>query len=113
MLEITSTKTASATIVSPVGRIDSATAKTFEEAVLGLLDAGAHTIVVDLSNLQYVSSAGLRVFLTAAKKAKSLGGALATCSAQPSVLEVFHISGLTGVLGMHVGVDEACTALKG
>lgn len=113
MLEIKSAKAESVTIISPAGRIDSATAKTFEEAVLSLLDAGSNKVVVDLSALQYVSSIGLRVFLAAAKKANSLGGALTTCAAQPGVREVFEISGIASAFGMHAGVDEACAALKG
>jgi stage II sporulation protein AA (anti-sigma F factor antagonist) len=113
MLEIKTTKAGSATIVNPAGRIDSTTAKVFEESVLGFLDANSNNVIVDMSKLEYISSAGLRVFLTAAKKAKSLGGALTTCSAQPSVREVFEISGFANMLGMYVGIDDACAALKG
>ncbi len=113
MLEIKSAKAHSVTVVGPAGRIDSTTAQAFEDSVLSVLDAASNSIVIDLSQLEYVSSAGLRVFLTAAKKAKSFGGALTTCSAQPSVREVFEMSGLANVFGMHAGLDEACAALKG
>jgi stage II sporulation protein AA (anti-sigma F factor antagonist) len=113
MLEITSAKTGSTLVVSPAGRIDSTTAKAFEESVLSLLDAVSNRVVVNLSMLEYVSSAGLRVFLTTAKKAKSFGGALTMCSAQPSVREVFEISGFANLFGMHASIDDACATLKG
>lgn len=113
MLEIETVKTGSATVISPAGRIDSTTAKAFEERVLGLLDAVSHSVVVDLTKLEYVSSLGLRVFLTAGKKAKSLGGALTMCCAQASVRDVFELSGFGSLFAMHASIDDACTALKG
>lgn len=113
MFEMETVKTGSATVISPAGRIDSTTAKAFEESVLGLLDAESHSVVVDLSKVEYLSSLGLRVFLTAGKKAKGLGGALTMCCARPSVREVFEISGFAGLFGMHASIDDACAALEG
>ena len=50
------------------GRLDAVSSKMFEEKVLALVDGGERRIVIDLSRLDYVSSAGLRVFLVASKR---------------------------------------------
>lgn len=112
MFELRNKKVESMTVLSPVGRIDSATAKSFEDGVMKLLDAHSNKIVMDLSALEYVSSAGLRVFLTAAKKAKSLGGGFTLCSAKPNVREVFDISGFTNLFGIHPSEKEACASFS-
>ena len=54
--------------------------------------------MLDLGRLDYISSAGLRVVLIAAKRLKSVGGALVLCTLNPSVREVFEISGFASIL---------------
>ncbi|MFM7084677.1 MAG: STAS domain-containing protein [Hyphomicrobium sp.] len=110
MLELKNKKIDTMTVLSPVGRIDSATAKSFEDGVMKFLDGSSNKIVMDLSSLEYVSSAGLRVFLTAAKKAKSLGGGLTLCAPKPNVREVFDISGFTNLFGVHASEKDACAS---
>ncbi len=61
-------------IVSVNGRIDSATAPEFDNALKGLLEHGRKKIVLDFSGLDYISSAGLRAMLSALKTAKNGGG---------------------------------------
>jgi anti-sigma B factor antagonist len=79
-------------VFAPVGRIDSNTARDAEAALLPKFDDG-HGIVVDLAELTYISSAGLRVLLMAAKRSKASGVPLALAGMAPSVLEVFEVSG--------------------
>lgn len=61
-------------IVSVNGRIDSATAPEFDNALKGLLEHGRKKLVLDFTNLDYISSAGLRAMLSALKSAKNSGG---------------------------------------
>ncbi|MEK4035059.1 STAS domain-containing protein [Methylocystis sp. IM3] len=100
-------------VVRPKSRIDSGTAASFETQCAALLEKGPHKIVIDLSEVDYVSSAGLRALLIAAKKAKSLGGALTLCGLRGSVSEVMAVSGFDAMLGAHPGVEEAAAALAG
>ncbi len=100
-------------VVRPKSRIDSGTAASFEAQCAALLDAGPNRAIIDLSEVDYVSSAGLRALLIAAKKAKSLGGALTLCGLRGSVKEVMAVSGFDAMLGAHAGVDEAAAALGG
>ena len=58
-------------VLKPSRRIDSSSAKAFEDEASALVDAGPKKVVIDASDLDYISSAGLRVILTTAKKAKA------------------------------------------
>lgn len=82
----------------PIGRLDSATAASHESALLGLLDGEVSSVTVDLSQLDYLSSAGLRVLLLAARAARSRGGSLVLESPKPQILEVLRISGFDRIL---------------
>ncbi|MGD9535637.1 MAG: STAS domain-containing protein [Alphaproteobacteria bacterium] len=100
-----------ATIVTVSGRIDSANAKQFEEALMSRLSAVASSVLLDLSRLQYISSAGLRVILLAAKQQQASQRSFALCSLTPMIKEVFEVSGFNRILGIYPSRDEALAAL--
>ena len=75
------------------GRLDGFTSPTHEAELKALLAGEAQSVTIDLSQLDYVSSAGLRVLLTTAKMAKAKGGEVVLTSPAPVVLEVLKISG--------------------
>lgn len=76
------------------GRLDATTVSAHKLAIQELLCGDVHSIEVDLSGLDYVSSAGLQILLLAAKAAKQKGGQLALISPKPQVLEVLRLTGL-------------------
>lgn len=80
------------------GRLDSASSATLEKELLGLFEAPQSRVLADLGALGYVSSAGLRVFLLAAKRARQVQGKLVLCALQPHVQEVFEMSGFSRIL---------------
>lgn len=100
------------TIVAPQGRVDSNTAKAFEERILGILDGGAKSVVIDLGGLAYISSAGLRVLLMAAKRAKSQQVKLALCALTDNVRSVFDMSGFGQLFQIHKAVEEAIASVQ-
>jgi anti-anti-sigma factor len=112
MLEINSECTDNVLIIAPIGRLDGITSRDFSEKIINLIDALSKHVVLNLTGLNYVSSEGLRVILTAAKKAKSGGGTLTLCSPQQSVHEVLTISGFAPMLGVHGSVEDAVIAVK-
>lgn len=112
MLDATTFNIGDITVVRPSGRIDSATAKLFEDHLLTAIQNQSCKLVIDLSGVDYVSSAGLRVFLIGAKIAKEHGRALTVCSVLPHVREIFDITGFSSLLGLHATLDEACLALR-
>jgi anti-anti-sigma factor len=68
---------------------------------------GGHRIVLDLSPLSYISSAGLRILMITAKQVKSQQGVIAVAAMQPVVREIFDISKFTYVLKCFDSVSEA------
>ena len=103
--------TASATIVSLQGQLNSANANTTEAEVLGLVSGGARNLVLDFAALDYISSAGLRMVLVVAKRLKQEGGLLLLCGMQPHVREVFDISGFLAILNVVPSRAEALARL--
>lgn len=89
-----------ATVVTVAGRVDSAGADAFEHALLGLFEPPAARVLLDCAALAYISSAGLRVVLMAAKRARHSQGRLVLCGLRPEVREVFEISGFATILDL-------------
>lgn len=75
------------------GRVDTISAPAFEKGVVGALNGPEKLLVFDLSSLEYISSAGLRVILSAAKTLKGKGGEVRLAATSGSVKKVFQISG--------------------
>jgi anti-anti-sigma factor len=107
-MEITHIPHAHATVLALSGRLDGLASPALEQHVDAALAAGAKVLVLDLSSLAYVSSAGLRVFLTAAKKFKSAGGRATFVALPAAIREVFELSGFLAVLDVR---SDLATAL--
>ncbi|MHB1080290.1 MAG: anti-sigma factor antagonist [Prosthecobacter sp.] len=99
-INIATTRLSSSATLSLTGRLDGLSSPELEQQVCALIASGVRTLTFDLSGLDYVSSAGLRVFIIAAKKLKASGGAAHFTSLTPAVRDVFHISGLLTALGV-------------
>lgn len=99
-------------VLSPVGRVDSNSAREVEETLLPLFDAGA-PVVVDFAALNYISSAGLRVLLLAARRSKATGVPLALAGMSKPVEEVFKISGFAKLFHIHADRTAALAAKAG
>lgn len=81
------------------GRLDTNTAPQLENDLQDSLQ-GIKEMIFDLSDLVYMSSAGLRVLLSVHKKMKSLGGCLKVKNANEEIMEVFEITGFVDVLNI-------------
>lgn len=86
----------------PVGRLDGSTAATHEKSIQDLLAGEVNSIAINLSEVDYVSSAGLRVLLVAAKAAKGKGGKVVLVSPKPAVLDVLKLSGFDKIIQIDV-----------
>lgn len=82
-----------AVVASVRGKVDTVSAQAFEKGLAGALNREETLLVLDLSGLEYISSAGLRVILSAGKTLKARGGNVRLAGAQGSVKKVFQISG--------------------
>ena len=92
------------------GRLDAATVPAFEQALQRLLLEGQARLVVDLGEVNYISSSGLRVLLTARRQSRSRGGDLFLCSLRPRVKEIFEMVGFLSVFGVYAASEEAAAA---
>jgi len=105
----------SARVVSPRGRLDHDNCDAFQHDLADHLDACAHegaALVLDMSGLEYVSSAGLRCLMIAAKQASSHAGRIVVASAQPVVAEILQISRFNLVLPVFRTTREALASVS-
>ena len=89
------------------GKLDTKTSPDAQALLTELIERGATKIVVNFDKLVYISSAGLRVLLAAAKQLKGNSGELRVCSLNEVVQEVFEISGFNTILAISESELEA------
>ncbi|GLI34371.1 STAS domain-containing protein [Desulforhabdus amnigena] len=89
------------------GRLDANTSPEFEKELFDLIRKGESKFVLDFQDLDYISSAGLRVLLKAAKTLKSSEGQISFSSLKDYVREVFEISGFDTIFRLHATQEEA------
>ena len=82
------------------GRLDTTTAPQLEDELRELFTHGEKSLVLDLQELDYVSSAGLRVLLFAQKSVNATEGKMVLKNVKPEIMEVFDITGFTDILNI-------------
>lgn len=109
-MEFTERRAGQALVLAPAGRIDMGTAEVFRERLIPLVQSAGKSgepVLLDFAGVEYISSAGLRVLMLAAKEARASGGKIAVVALQPLVNEIFQISRFDKVLPCHPSVTEA------
>lgn len=96
-------------VIRAEGDLTAATSGPLEELVRAEIAGGVRRIVVDLEGVRYVASAGLRVFMIAAKSIGSDGRFL-LAGANATVRQVLDMTGLSGIIGVYPTTAEAVTA---
>lgn len=95
------------TTVSLSGRFDAQSAGDVDAKLIEVLGGGVQKLIIEMLEVEYVSSAGLRVLLSTAKKLSAAGGQLALCGLKPYVFEVFEVAGFTTIFQIFPDADEA------
>lgn len=111
--QISRTAAAEGAVLRLAGRIDSSNAAEFEQEVLRELAADPSGLILDMAELGYISSAGLRVILVAARAAQAGGQGLILCALAPNIRDVFDVSGFSAILPIADDADEARRRLAG
>jgi anti-anti-sigma factor len=109
-MEVTESQSGSATTLKIVGRVDSSVAKALEQKVREVTSRDG-AIVVDLSGMHYVSSAGLRSFIILAKQAHAKNQTIALTGMSDEISEIFEISGLLELFKIYDSVEAALAAV--
>jgi len=94
-------------VMAVAGRVDSATAPELETELKKLVEAEKTQIVLDLKEVEYMSSAGLRAMVSTLKAVKRVNGDLRLANPSPRVEEVLRLAGLTSIFSIHPSRDEA------
>ena len=100
-------------VVKAAGRIDGANALKFQDALESPFDQNVTGLVLDLEHLSYISSAGLRVVLFAARQLEGRASKFVVCSLSDLVSEVFQVSGFDKIVPTYATQRDALSVLNG
>lgn len=89
------------------GRLDALSSEETERAVTKLITNGEHLILFDFTGVDYLSSAGMRMLLSAYKKLKSVSGKMAVCSVGDGVMDILKMSGFDEILNVYSKEEDA------
>ena len=99
-------------IVTVLPRIDANNAKDMDAKLQDVMKGGAKKVICSFAANEYVSSAGLRVFLAALKAMNKTGGRIVLCSLKPYVQEVFEMAGFSQLFAIFATEEEAVQNIK-
>ena len=99
-------------VVTASGRLDGIYSTAFANLVGELVTDTNPKILIDFTDVDFVTSAGLRALLLLVKKAKATGGVFALCGVNEQVREVLDITGFSSMLSIHAGRAEGLAALN-
>jgi anti-anti-sigma factor len=114
-MNVTSRRYGSAVVLKVSGRLDQDTCEAFRGDLMKQVEAASKTggsIVLDLGQLEYVSSAGLRCFMLASRQAKQWQMKIFVAALQPMVAEIFQISHFNLIFQVFPAVRDAVAAVS-
>jgi anti-sigma B factor antagonist len=114
-MKLSSRTYADTVVIMPAGRLDHDNCEDFRSGLQPHLEDGARDgrgIVLDLSGLEYISSAGLRCFMLAAREARNQGGRVVLAALRPVVSEIFQISRFNMLFEIHASVRDALASMS-
>ena len=111
-MEIQSEQIQHTLTISLTGSFDALTADQVEKYVGARLDGGQQQVILDLSQVDFMSSAGIRVLLDMTKKGRGMGGDLRLAAAQPGVQRTLDLSGLVRVIKVYASLEEAVDSYR-
>jgi anti-sigma B factor antagonist len=115
-MNVSSRRFANALVLHVEGRLDQDTCEAFRQDLMKAVEGWAHNgagVVLDLGQLEYVSSAGLRCFLLASRQAKAQRGRILVAQMQPLVAEIFAIGHFNLLFETFDTLREALGAASG
>ena len=110
-MEITEKSLENGVLVTLAGRLDPITSPNLETHFKQLIGDGWRVILVDCSELVFVSSVGLRTFLIAAKLLRPHGGKMVLAAMRPQVKHVFELAGFASIFAIYPSVGDAAQAV--
>jgi anti-sigma B factor antagonist len=112
-LSLSTRTTTGGLVVDVGGEIDVYTSPKLREGLVSLVTDGAHRIVVDLEDVEFIDSTGLGVLVGVLKRIRARDGSMSLVCSQDGLLRVFRITGLEKVFTIHDSLEAATAALSG
>jgi anti-anti-sigma factor len=106
-MELILEKTGIYQVIKLAGRLDTTTSDSTKQRIDEIIKEGETNLIIDCSKMDYISSTGLRVFLSALKKLNSNDGSLRIAGLQESIKQIFDISGFTKLFKIYKDLDSA------
>lgn len=100
------------TILDVVGRVDSTTAPVLQERLKSVMTAPQTKVLIDFTRLDYISSAGFRVLLLAAKRAEETGGHFILCGLSGKVRQLFELGGFLDLFSISASREDVIAAAR-
>ena len=110
MLEINVDDTGEYTVCRPVGELDAFTVGQFREVLTEL--GGSQRLLIDLSGVPFLDSAGLGALIGGVRRAREAGGDVAVYGARPAVARLLHTTGFDRVASVSESEQDAAAALS-
>jgi anti-anti-sigma factor len=110
-MTIQTTRLGKASVIKLGGRLDAESTIDFNVAWESCVENGALHLVLDLAELQYISSAGLGSVVRLAKQLQSRGGSVSLCGVKGLVREVFQVTNLLSIFRVFDSPEAACQSL--
>jgi anti-anti-sigma factor len=98
------------TVLDVVGRVDSTTAPVLQERLKSVMTAPQTKVLIDFTRLDYISSAGFRVLLLAAKRAEETGSHFVLCGLSGKVRQLFDLGGFQDLFAISASREDAISA---
>ncbi|MGO4258160.1 STAS domain-containing protein [Marmoricola sp. RAF53] len=109
-LTLTTRETDGRTVVVVGGEIDVYTAPKLRDKITELVNAGHHSLLVDLEQVEFLDSTGLGVLVGGLKKVRAQDGSMSLICSQDRLLKIFRITGLAKVFTIHDSEADALSA---
>lgn len=106
-MELAEKKSGEISILGLIGRLDAYSATEVEKKLDAIIEAGSVKMVFNLEGLEYISSSGLRVFLSQLKKVRKRNGDIKLACMKSNIKEVFDIAGFTQLFSIFETEDAA------
>jgi len=107
MIDITARDEGEITVVEIEGKMNTGASPDAEKFLNALLEDGVTKILLNLENLDFIASTGLRVILATGKKLAGVSGKLAICSPNLTVMDVLKMSGFSQMFNVFDSEEEA------
>ena len=112
MSEIQTVNQDGVVILNLKGRVDATNSGQVHDRVMEEIKEGCNKMIINFSEVNYISSAGLRVLIFATKSFAKNSGSFAVCSLNENIMKIFEISGLVNLFTIHDDVETGINSFK-